>query len=1091
MATESRDMKEASGKRNLSLKRVATGALKGVGAVIVLLILLVAAATWYLTPGRLTGIINREASKNLYADVTASNVRFTLWSTFPHFHIDADSLYVRSRTFDSLPENIRLMLPENADYLCSTGKISGGINILSLLKGEIKLRDVVVNYLDMNLVAINHTLSNYDIFPTDSTRSSIPVFNANVIHIKNPRRITFMSKQSNFNGHIDLENAIATRLHEKDDDYGLKIHGNVSANVDSLHLLSHFPFDLNGLIQLHYRPFRIAMHDYSVSLGNVTGKMNMNLDLADETTLNNFSYKLSTFNVMRLLHYLPGLNLPMLRRINADLTLNASARLTAPYRFSSSALPSVEIDFNVPGGPISYSTTANRLYTITHDDITGHLIFNGDSPDSSFFTIDPFDLTADGLQLTADALMTDLMKDIHVVSNINIDADLKKCINLISASPQNRTSGHLSSGLRIELGLSNIEKTSLFDILASGNIKMNDIRLIIPEKDINAGVSSLSLSFRGKAGRLTSERLDGGLLDIKGKADRMLISTNGLNIDASTINIAGALAETASVEWKGGKETIPFNLGLNALSMNLSSPSDSLRLSASDVGLSGSVTAHPHSGHTDSFNLLLKGGNVKYREKGLLLSLRDIGVNLNASLMPAGLPPAQPFTIPAKWQEGETLLGSISHSPEYITVNPSARIIDLMKRWKTSLKLKVGSGIISTPSFPVANRISELRLEASPDSIHLYNLGLRSQQTAMRMSGNISNLRQWLNSPVPAPLRVSMDVALDTVNINQLAHAYVNGSELRKGSASVSSVKKIKSDSVTKADMKTMIVPRNLVADIRATADETRYMNLHLYNLATTLKIADGDARVDTLSIDSDFGNAFLSANYNTSDPADMKLGLKLGVMDINVVNFFKHFHTLLLMMPQMRNLEGDISAQVYGNARLFPNMYLNVPSVWADIYVQGRELTVHQDSFIRRITRMMLIHESGDLHIANMNVHASAHDNLLELYPFEFEFDRYRLRLGGLNNFNGRLYYHIGVEKSPVPFPFGINIVGMFHNPELRFGGAEFKNHKGEEITSSVMETNKVNVVSELKRYLNEFIEKAAESDTTPHSEYLFGTNH
>ena len=85
---------------------------------------------------------------------------------------------------------------------------------------------------------------------------------------------------------------------------------------------------------------------------------------------------------------------------------------------------------------------------------------------------------------------------------------------------------------------------------------------------------------------------------------------------------------------------------------------------------------------------------------------------------------------------------------------------------------------------------------------------------------------------------------------------------------------------------------------------------------------------------------------------------------------------------------------------------------------------------------------------------------------------------MGGLNNFNGDLYYHIGVEKSPVPFPFGINIVGQFSHPKIRFGGAHWKIRKGEEITASVMELNKFNILAEGRKFLKEFLRKAAESN-------------
>jgi len=56
-----------------------------------------------------------------------------------------------------------------------------------------------------------------------------------------------------------------------------------------------------------------------------------------------------------------------------------------------------------------------------------------------------------------------------------------------------------------------------------------------------------------------------------------------------------------------------------------------------------------------------------------------------------------------------------------------------------------------------------------------------------------------------------------------------------------------------------------------------------------------------------------------------------------------------------------------------------------------------------------------------------------------------------------------------------------MFHNPELRFGGAGLDPDKGLAISSSIEENNQVNLVKELRHYLRVFIDTAAKADTIP----------
>lgn len=128
----------------------------------------------------------------------------------------------------------------------------------------------------------------------------------------------------------------------------------------------------------------------------------------------------------------------------------------------------------------------------------------------------------------------------------------------------------------------------------------------------------------------------------------------------------------------------------------------------------------------------------------------------------------------------------------------------------------------------------------------------------------------------------------------------------------------------------------------------------------------------------------------------------------------------------------------------------------------------------------MLLIRTDSDLDIADMSVKATAHDNLLELYPFTFVCDRYTLRMQGLNNFNGDLYYHIGVDKSPIPFPFGVNITGTYRHPQLHFGGSRFKPRQAEKITADVSQDFRVNIPKELRWFIREFMHKAAQSYLT-----------
>lgn len=66
--------------------------------------------------------------------------------------------------------------------------------------------------------------------------------------------------------------------------------------------------------------------------------------------------------------------------------------------------------------------------------------------------------------------------------------------------------------------------------------------------------------------------------------------------------------------------------------------------------------------------------------------------------------------------------------------------------------------------------------------------------------------------------------------------------------------------------------------------------------------------------------------------------------------------------------------------------------------------------------------------------------DNTLELFPFIFQMDRYKVGVMGSNDLDLNLNYHVSVLKSPIPFKFGLNISGNADKMKFRLGRARFK---------------------------------------------------
>lgn len=1055
------------------------------GGIVIVLTLSLCAITWFLTPERLTEIINTEASRELDADVKVYNARFTIWTSFPHFMIEIDSARVISRTLRDISPALRKELPVNPDFLLSSGRLKAGINICRLINNEIFLHELTVDSLNMNLVSVSDSLSNFNIFRPIRSNRKPPYFTARKLELTNPGRLQVFSRPNHAKMDIGLKSLSFTRSDTSRNTYTLAMKGIVDAEVRQIPLLNGFPFSLSGIAELYFKPLGIRLTDYDVRFGNTSGKVNLDMQLGDMTKINSLSFRIADFNLIQLLRYFHMETLPVPESFHSDIRLNASARLTSPYVFSAkSGLPSAEIIFRISQGEIDYKFGKDKSYSLMHSDILAKVEFNGKSPDSSTVTISPFSISGEGTKLRVEGNVKRIFSDPMVSIDLKGYSDATLAGSVIEPLRSYRIKGNMGSDLGLGFSLSDLHGGNFKNLIAKGNLTFRNYGITVPGTGITATGDRLALNFGVDAGEITDKVIVNGIFDITSDADNLKIASGQKHVVFSNLSARAALKNYGKMRLSEISSTVPLNINLNSASVDFINNTDSLKVSVKNLKADGKIDISPGQTLVNKLKVNINGESASVASGRSLITLDKLSSRFSASAMKSRIIP-HPHREPSEWEADSLSMQKVRHSPEYLHIDLPPKFLDIIDRWKTYFSFKASTGTLLTPVLPLHNGFKDLDIEASFDSLKLNNMHLFSQDTRLRLNGEISNLREFLTSPSPALLLTRLDLAIDTVFVNQLCGAFGHGIKLTHGSDA--SFLTVIPDTLTRTDTVTWLIPRNIAADIQTTATMTEYTDILLHDLSAFVKIRNGNLAIDDLSITSSFGSMKMNFNYDSSDIRRLSMKTGIALADVNLEGFFRRFHTMLLMMPQMRNLTGNLSAAAEAKLQLFPNMYLLMPSIWSDIYLRGYNLKVHQNQFIRHITKMLFIPESSDIKLADMDIHASVHDNLMEVYPFKINFDRYSLSFAGINNFNGEMYYHLGVHKSPLLIPFGINIIGNIKHPEIRLGGASFKSDKAELITSKIMENMKFNFPLKLKCLIREFMEKAAEADTTPASFYVY----
>ena len=1098
MAEDKRQQPHSAGRTAAKWFGIAAASVVG------LVLLTLCALSLYLTPERLTSIINREASQYLEADVQATNVRYTLWRSFPRFDVQTDSIVVRSRTLDSIPDSIRRQLPANADFLGAVKSFSGSINVVDLFIRRYVIHDVKADGLRVNLVSYNDSINNYEIVPSSGAGlKKVPYFSAHFVDLQNPGGIDYLSVSSDTKASLDLRSLTLRRLGNllhPDNDYALALAGKVTARSAGIDILHDFPFDLNGKVRLRFDPFGFSLSDYRIDLGRLRTTLSMSLGMGENPRIESFDYRISKVNLLNLLGYIPKEYIPDLQGLNADMQVEASARLLSSWSLQSGRHPTKAVDFTVPEGTISntMSTQAPNgapgfaTYDVAHSRINAQFLFDGADPARSALTVRPFRLSSSGVDVSVGAEVSHLTASPLIRADVGIEAELGRVAHALPGGVPADISGRLSSRSDISFTLAALSR----EALAEG---FRDIRT-------STGFTVTALAVKGAgAGRFTIGRLTGTALAGADALtpDAVVNPHSQINVDipsadaetgSGTVRLSGfgltvKTDITKSVSAEDFRNGLPMTVGAGAAGVEYTSAPSASTGRPIDVRLSGlavkdvatRAAANSLAGIlADGLDISAATATVSDGRNSLTLHGPALAIEVTPR---PGTHRYFPESLPATGGKGgfrplvelrhtdtPACAAAMSHTPELLAVNLPDEVKGVLDRWRIKTALSFSSADLRTPGVDQPGALRDLALSIDEDAVTLHTLSIDMEGMHGTLAGSVSNIRGFLLSPPSEsnPVRLDFDATVDHIDINALARAYA---------ASKGGIDRIQvSHPATRADSVTVLIPRNISAGIRARVGGISYTNLDLTDIGADIRIAGGVADIRHVGLASSFGTAALALRYDSSDIEALRASGSLALKDIDITGFFRKFPSILRMAPEMKNLTGYLGLTADFKAGIFPDMAVNVPSADVGMHLSGRSLVLRQSRFIRRITRMMLIRSAAPIHIADLDINASIHDNLLQLYPFDFEFDRYKLHMLGVNNMNGRLYYHMAVEESPVHIPFAINIEGMFSHPKLRFGDVHYDIRRGEEITERDQQEESFNLVRLARDFMGMFIKTGAE---------------
>lgn len=1060
-----------------------------VAVLLLLLLLAVGGAVWVLTPERLTPMACGFATDYLNAEVKAKRIELSFWSTFPRLTVEVEDLEVISHALNGLSPEVKKTLPADADSLLRVARFNGGINVATLVAGHINLYDVAFYKPEVNMLQVDSTFANYDIVPPGEEKEvtesgPMPSFSLDRFSISGGFPIRYRSLPDS----IDVSAHIAALSLGGGEApvYQLNLDGHAGAGAGKINI-PPMKFGLNGGAEWNQTdPHAIVLKKLNVSVGALAAQFDAKLRFADGLDVKELSIKADNIHLREVIDMVPKELQGSLAKIDTDLRATINAELLEPYRYAEGRVPVVKVDVNVPSGTFVYGPL-----NLSRVELDMEATIDGRDFNRSVVTVKKLGATGRAIDFDLSGRATDLMADPSVECSFDGTVNFAMLPAELLKNLPVTLKGVMTGKTDARFRQSWLNGKSFHKVRLDGSLTLDRFHMAARDGSMTLFTRHAGL----KLGTSSSIKVNGMSVDS--------LLTASMNIDTVAFNMPGMGLTGSNISMGLGSRNIagsidttrinPMGASLRAERLTLRSDSDSVQVRMRDAYVKGVLQRYSGNARSPLLKLDASLGNMRFADRYNRLSLRDAAVSF--TLHPKKRP-AMTKRVQAAYDSIAALHPSLTsdsimkltrrHLGRHRAAADSARggrenidfgidnsLKSWLRLWQATGNIKAGRARMFTPFFPVRNRLSDLDIDLSTDSIRINSTRLKLGKSDFLIKGALTNISRALISKRGVPLRLELDVASDTLDINELASAVMRGSaftqKLAKGDVKIADsdndevINSSIASNVGEDERAAFVVPSNITANVRIGAANVKYGDILFQRFQGNLSMKDGAVHLNRLGAFTPMGSLDLTALYAAPTIKDIQFACGLVVRQLDLHESLHMLPEVDSILPMLNSMEGIITAQCALTSELDSMMNFKFHTMDMAMKLSGDSLVLLDSETFRKLSKWLFFKNKKRNMIDSMSVEMMIRNSRLLVYPFMVDVDRYRFGISGSNDDAMNLDYHIAVLKSPIPFKFGVNIKGTPDHLKIRLGRARFNER---EVTSSkqLTDTARVNLLKEIQ---------------------------
>ena len=993
---------------------------------------------------------------------------------------------------------------ESADTLASFRRISVGINAAALVTGKIGVPYVSLVKPRIFAHSYDDSTANWNMFrmtaKNDTSETAMPSVAVGRIRLKEHPHIVYTDsrdtlfamidvKEIGFDGRLDTRRAsrnkvglsidsvlVAGRLAA--DTIGLRVnrihihehndHMDIHADAKALLATGAFgriniPMSISGTAALHRRDSvpSVAFHGFTAEIAAIPIEFDVDLGRKDGRFHIDGNFSIEGCKVEDMIDGFVKNIVPETAGIRTDAAIHLKG--TCSGHIGNGAAPSFNVSLDIPDSKSSHKRLSHEISVALSAQA------GTDSEGKINITVGKAGIGTCGLNLTASGSVSDVLGGdplFTIEGKLDIAAD-----SLSTFLPEDsgvRAEGDMHAEIKGSVRMSQMDLYNFSKADIMGRVLSEKLVLESPEDTIDIRINGVDISMgpETRTSRKEPEKTF-RLLAVSGSVSGMDISMK------ERISLRGeemTFAAKNSVEAFSDDTTRIHPLGghFNAKKVSLE---DGEGMSFGLENTANSFQMVPKTGHPDIPVLSISSVNkrIRLKEASNRAILTDATIRGKAAMNSierrvrmrarmdslAALYPDIPrdsifphLRSQRKAEELPSWMTEEDFKSGDINFSLSGSLAKYFREWDINGKVEVRTGIVMTPYLPVRNILKGMDISFSNNEVKIDSLKVESGKSEIEAKGSLKGLRRALMGR--GTYNLGLEVSSAKMDADELIAAVNAGSSFKpsdsKDEMAEASDKEflemVVADSLEKTGIESLIiVPANLIADIRLNASDMTFSDLDIKSLHADIIMKERCMQIINAAASTNIGAGEFEGFYATRTKKDIRTGFNLSLNDVTSEKVIAMMPAIDTIMPLLKSFKGIIDCDLAATASLDTCMNVLMPSINGVIRIGGENLTMRDNEAFSDIAKKLKFKNSKEGKINKMTVEGLIKDNTLEVFPFVLDLDRYTLALSGIHNMDMSFKYHASIIRSPILFKIGVDLYGPdFDNLKFKIGKPKYK---------------------------------------------------